>query len=178
MFVCEGVVFDVRLARPENVLRLRVVTEPTRAISGVVNLTIAQVRSLFDGYSLARAHALVTHTTKIQRRIIFGTWGRGRTRAWLCYQLGRIGTAMPPSAGGCGKCEEVEGACTGCARRIVNETLAEEPLRFLYAASRHRDPLKQLEAVSMARATERKRLAMARKAKPMRTKNPIERDES
>jgi hypothetical protein len=117
-----------------------------------INLSSDAILGLFDGPPLRRAQR-VAALSSIRFLLIFGRPRQPGGHYKTGHRLRRIGRAIPEAVG-CGHCEQIQGACAGCARRIVSEVLEDEPVRFLYVAAKHTDPARQLEAVIAARDTE------------------------
>ncbi len=121
-----------------------------------VALSLADVRALFEGPLLLRAQR-VAKLNNIQRTNIFGVPRAVGTHYDYAVKLRQIGLAIPAPEAGCGGCEELDGACDGCAQRLAVELLVEEPFALLMAASKHKTPLAQVEAAELARVDLRRK---------------------
>lgn len=106
----------------------------------LINLSSAQVRACFEGPPLARAHAVAALSPGAFAKL-FGAQGDPDNHYKSGWDLRRIGRRLRDP--------------------IVCASLANEPLRFLRAAAKEREPAAQLQAAVRARAME----AAARKGR-------------
>ena len=111
--------------------------EGARPASGTVNLSAAEVAALFEGPALVRA-TRIAKLTATRFELIFGR-ARDGARYVNAATLRRIGRAITDP--------------------LVVEALRNDPIRYLRAVARERDPEAQLLAAVQCRIDEKRKQA-------------------